>query len=175
MSITQTVMSAIEPCIESVADKARVTPEKVRQATPKAVPLLLGALSQKPKGSKRLRMGLRYIDRVHGGSVLEDMDYYLNGTARGPDLGVVTKLLQDQQIPALEALADQASMSYNEALRLMAVVAPIVLSRLTHEPAPVAKLDDERFSLPGAAADILEGARSLLSGDMDSLQRALLD
>jgi hypothetical protein len=119
--------------VRRISDRIGADPEQTRTAIDNALPLLLGALGAEasdPNAEPGLR---RALAEDHDGTLLDDLDGYLDGNVSGrraDGAGILKHTLGDRQSAAEEAVAKKSGLSMESIGPLLALLAPIVMNML---------------------------------------------
>jgi hypothetical protein len=119
--------------VRRISDRIGADPEQTRTAIDNALPLLLGALGAEasdPNAEPGLR---RALAEDHDGTLLDDLDGYLDGNVSGrraDGAGILKHTLGDRQSAAEEAVANKSGLSMESIGPLLALLAPIVMNML---------------------------------------------
>lgn len=189
MSLTTTILQNLsgDP-IHRLALAAGATSERATSAAVLAVPMMLGAAGAHSPGEGGIRSMLDFVDREHG-QILDDLEGYLSNDLahftdrqHGPDIGLVGLLFGAHGAHAAELLARHTGLESIQAMRLMGMLAPVVLSQLARVQSRHAWSDGELTGFvraeteraPKLAAEVIEASRQLVNtGDERRLDEAL--
>lgn len=189
MSLTTTILQHLSGGpIHRLASEAGSTSDDVTQAVVLAIPMMLGAAGAHDAHGGKLRSMLDFVAREHG-QVLEDLNGYLgHGLAHltdrqhGPDIGLVGLLFDTHGAHAAELLSNHTALDPLQAMRLLGMLAPVVLSQLTlvqkenrwDEAALAQHVQAEAERAPRMAAEVVKASRDLVAtGESRELDEAL--
>ncbi|HEV8238643.1 MAG TPA: DUF937 domain-containing protein [Thermoanaerobaculia bacterium] len=117
--------------LQQLGSQVGATPEQTAAAVSTALPALLGALqrnSATPHGEAALASAL---DRDHDGSILDNLGGLLDGGPSAANERSLDHIFRDRRAPVEEAVAQRAGLDRGQAMRLIAMLAPIVLGALS--------------------------------------------
>jgi len=127
-----------------------------------AVPLLVSALRRESATPSGLDSLAGALDRDHDGSVLDDVAGFLGSGGSPAGDGILGHMLGDRRDTVAAQLGRSAGLDQGDALRLMALLAPLVMGALGRAKRGSAGR--------GGLADILDGA----AGQMDQASPDLM-
>jgi hypothetical protein len=142
--------------VRRISGRIGADPERTKTAIDSALPLLLGALGAEasdPKAAPDLR---RALAEDHDGTLLDDLDGYLDGKVSGrraDGSGILKHTLGDRQSAAEEAVAKKSGLSMESIGPLLTVLAPIVMNMLGRKQ----QQGDGGFGLDDLLGGILGG------------------
>ena len=116
---------------DKIGDRIGADPAQTQTAVSAAIPVLLAALGQEANSP-----GLRQaIERDHDGSVIDNLDGYVEGTAalnpRATDgVGILEHTLGDRQQDVAHALSAKTGLDLGSIMQLLPILAPIVMGML---------------------------------------------
>ena len=129
------MIETLEQMVSGRADKigSRIgaDPAQTQTAVSAAIPVLVAALGQEANSP-----GLRQaIERDHDGSVIDNLDGYVDGTAslnpRATDgVGILEHTLGDRQQGVAQALSAKTGLDLGSITQLLPILAPIVMGML---------------------------------------------
>lgn len=164
--------------VQRISNRIGSDPTRTRAAIDDALPLLLGALgaeAQDPDAAPGLQ---RALAEDHDGSLLDELDDYLDGNVSGrraDGAGILDHVLADRRPAAEQALAAKSGLDLNSIGPLLATLAPIVMNMLgrrqQHSGGGLG-LDDLLGSVLGGGS-VSTGRRSQSQG-LDDLLGSLL-
>lgn len=130
--LTDTLNQLLEPRADEIGKRIGADSGKTRSAIQAAVPALLAALSANASQGTGLRQA---IEKDHDGSILDDINGYLGGTAKlSPrttnGAGILEHTLGERQPGVQKALSDKSGLDIGSIGNLLALLAPIVLGML---------------------------------------------
>ena len=135
------------------ADSART-----KSAVNEALPVLLGALSNKASGNTGLDFLTSLLDKNHDGSVLDDILGMLTGGSAAPQSQAALKSILGGQIPAVaNHVAENSGLTSDAVAKLLPMLASVVMGALTKA--------QSSQNLSG------QGLRSFLQKEGDSIAR----
>jgi hypothetical protein len=146
--------------------------DTTRNGVGAAIPLLMDALARNastPEGAQALNQAL---EKDHDGSVLDNVQGYLQNPDMQDGQGILNHVLGDQQNTVTSQLSQATGLKSNSMSQLLMMAAPLVLGALAKykqqqglDADGLAKsLDDERKADTAANPDLM----GMLSGMLDS-------
>ena len=117
--------------LSRLGNQVGATPEQTSAAVSAALPALLGALqrnSSTPQGEAALGAAL---DRDHDGSVLNDLGSLLGGGPSSSDVRSLDHIFGQRRGNVEDAVANRGGLDRAQAMRLLAMLAPLVLGALS--------------------------------------------
>ena len=116
---------------DKIGNRIGADPAQTQTAVSAAIPVLLAAL-----GEEATSPGLRQaIERDHDGSVIDNLDGYVEGTAalnpRATDgVGILEHTLGDRRQDVAHALSAKTGLDLGSIMQLLPILAPIVMGML---------------------------------------------
>jgi hypothetical protein len=116
---------------DKIGNRIGADPAQTQTAVSAAIPVLLAAL-----GEEATSPGLRQaIERDHDGSVIDNLDGYVEGTAalnpRATDgVGILEHTLGDRRQEVAHALSAKTGLDLGSIMQLLPILAPIVMGML---------------------------------------------
>jgi hypothetical protein len=183
MTTTTTLIDSVnqqltEDRVRRISDRIGSDPERTRSAINEALPMLVGALgaeAQDPDAAPGLQ---RALADDHDGSLLDELDDYLDGNVSGrraDGAGILQHALGDRRPVAEEAVAKKSGLDMSTIGPLLTMLAPIVMNMLgrnQRQGSGGMGLDDLLGSLLGGGS-AASGRRSQAQG-LDDLLGSML-
>lgn len=164
--------------VRRISQRIGADPEHTRAAINEALPMLVGALGAEA-GDPDARPGLqRALAEDHDGSLLDQLDDYLDGNVAGRQAdgpGILQHALADRRPAAEQAVAKKSGLDMSTIGPLLAMLAPIVMNMLGRQQRQSGGgmgLDDLLGSLLGGGSGA-SGQRSQSQG-LDDLVGSIL-
>jgi hypothetical protein len=183
MAMSQTLIDSInqqlsDDRVQRISNRIGSDPTQTRAAIDEAVPMLLSALgaeAQDPEAAPGLQ---RALAEDHNGSLLDELDDYLDGNVSGRQAdgtGILEHVLGDRRPVAEEAVAKKSGLDMGAIGSLLVTLAPIVmnmLGRRQQHGGGGMGLDDLLGSVLGGGP-VASGPRSQAQG-LDDLLNSML-
>lgn len=119
--------------VNEISRRIGADPQQTKTAIDGAIPVLLAALGKEAADPDR-RTGLQQAIREdHDGSVIDNLQAYLNGQMSGRSTdgqGIVNHVLGNRQQPAAQALAGKSGLDLSTIMSLLPLLAPIVMGMI---------------------------------------------
>jgi len=119
--------------VNEISRRIGADPQQTKTAIDGAIPVLLAALGKEAADPDR-RTGLQQAIREdHDGSVIDNLQAYLNGQMSGRSTdgqGLVNHVLGNRQQPAAQALAGTSGLDLSTIMSLLPLLAPIVMGMI---------------------------------------------
>ncbi len=161
--------------IRRISDRIGSDPDRTRTAIGDALPMLVGALGAEAHDPDAAPGLQRALAEDHDGSLLDELDNYLDGNVSGrraDGAGILEHALGDRRPAAEEALAAKSGLDMSTIGPLLAMLAPIVmnmLGRKQQQGGGGMGLDDLLGSVLGGGGASATGQRSQGQGLDDLL------
>lgn len=154
--------------VKTIGQELGTDQETAERAVSAALPTLLGALSRQADDTQRAESLHNAISRDHDGSVLDDVQGFLNGSS-GSGADILGHILGGRQARVEKGVGQIAGLDASSAAKLMGMLAPLVLGA-------IGKQQRQKQLSSGGLTDLLRNERSTVeSGASSSLLGALLD
>ena len=119
--------------VNEISRRIGADPQQTKTAIDGAIPVLLAALGKEAADPDR-RTGLQQAIREdHDGSVIDNLQAYLNGQMSGRSTdgqGIVNHVLGNRQQLAAQALAGKSGLDLSTIMSLLPLLAPIVMGMI---------------------------------------------
>ena len=164
--------------VRRISDRIGADPARTRTAIDEALPMLIGALGAEANDPEAAPGLQRALAEDHDGSLLDQLDDYLDGNVSGrraDGTGILEHSLGDRRALAEEAVAKKSGLDLNSIGPLLTMLAPIVMNligRKQRQSGGGLGLDDLLGSLLGGSASST-GRRSQSQG-LDDLLGGML-
>jgi hypothetical protein len=167
-SLTDTLMSRLGASeIQQLGDTIGADPAATGKGLAAAIPMLFGALAQNA-GNEEGRTALEgALRKDHDGSVLDGLSGFFGAGATEPGKAILGHVLGGRQATAEQGLSAVSGLGKDQAGKLLALVAPLVLGAL-------GKARREGALDAGGLAGLLAGERQGAAGALGGLS-GLLD
>lgn len=167
---------------QEIARSVGAPPAQTQSAIAAAVPMILAALAQKSANPQQAQSLDGALARDHDGGILNDVGAFLRGPqAQTQGNAILGHVLGERQAVAQQAVAQTSGLDAQQAGRILALVAPIVMGALGRakrqgnlDAGGVAgALGDEHANLQQSMPDLMGTASQLLGGTGSSLASQL--
>ncbi len=130
-NILDLITSQLGPdAYEKIGKQLGTDPQQSRSAVESALPVLLGALARNtgnPEGAANLASAL---DRDHDGSILNNLDGFLQSTGQGKGGAILGHVLGGQRGRVEQYVSKSSGLGSENTGKLLEMLAPIVLGSL---------------------------------------------
>jgi hypothetical protein len=181
--LMDTIMQALQGgAHQEIANQAGAPAAQTQSAIAAAVPMILAGLAHKSADPQQAQAIDGALARDHDGGILQDLTGFLRGPQAQAEGGAILgHVLGDRQPVAQEAVARTSGLDPQQAGRILALVAPIVMGALGRakrqdglDAGGVAgMLGNERANLQQSSPDLMSMASQLLGGRGGSLANQL--
>jgi hypothetical protein len=126
-----TILSRVDDqSIQSISQKANVSPTQAKSALSTAIPILMNSMannSRSPEGAFALQQA---VEKDHDGSLMDNLGSFFNNpdSANGP--GILKHVLGEKQSNAVEYISKDSGVSESSASKILEIAAPLVMSFL---------------------------------------------
>ena len=133
-SVLDDLQSHLSPdTVNDISRRIGADPARTQAAIDGAVPMLLAAFGKEAADPSR-RDGLHQaIQEDHDGSVIDNLQAYLDGQVSGKaadGAGILDHVLGDRKEPAAHALAGKSGLDLGSIMSLLPILAPIVMGMI---------------------------------------------
>lgn len=161
---------------EKIADSLGMDKQKTQSVLAGALPVFLSALksnSQTPEGEKALQNAL---NKDHDGSILENLNGYLENPAQGKGESILKHVLGDKKDNVTQYLSNDSGLDAGSIGKIMEVASPILMGMLGKQNASQAENQNPNANVGiGGLLSQLTGTLNQQSPQTQSIVTQLLD